>query len=74
MLISEVMMEVREVGYVDGASRSFLGLGIGYRFSLTPTDQTEHEGRVVLKTNPRTDAQGREIVSSQLLRTPACRL
>lgn len=56
MLVPEVMLEIREMGYVDGAISSFLELGIGYGFSLALTRHTEHDGRVVLKTNPRRDA------------------
>lgn len=56
MLVPEAMLEVKEMGYVDGATSSFLGLGIGYEFSFALTRQTEHDGRVVLKTNPGRDA------------------
>lgn len=56
MLIPKVMLEVWEMGYVDGATSSFLGLGIGCGFSFALTRQTEHDGRVVLKTNPRRNA------------------
>ena len=56
MLIPEAIREIREMGYGDQAINSFLGLGIGYGFSLTSTGQAEEEGSIVLKTNTRRDA------------------